>query len=423
MQLLSLLNSEWAMRPQEFEVFYKSLIDISQCATAAELESFGDVPTAPAGYSVDDGVAEIQISGPLMKEVPAILRFFGMQATGYSEIQGAIQGALTDPQVSSIVLNIDSPGGSLSGIHDVADTINAARTLKPVVAHTSGLMASAAYWLGSQADVITATRGGEVGSIGVYSVLHDTSQAAEDAGVKVHVVRSADLKGIGIPGDEVTEEQLESVQANIDAAAKMFSEDIHRGRPEMDVSSVATGETWFAEEAKTLGLIDEVVGVAETSAPVSEDTGDAAPQSKVNSMEIEELKKELYELRALTESMQAEKHALVEERKKALISAACDEGRVTPPMKHSVDSFAHACGDDVDAVASFLAGLAVQLREEPVGVVHDAAEQASKPAMTVSESELCRKFGISADSYIQNGNTKTFSVMAIANAALQVGGK
>ena len=95
------------------------------------------------------------------------------------------------------MLHVDSPGGHVAGVQALADTIFQARKLKPLHAHIEDLGASAAYWLASQANTVTANSTAEVGSIGTMAVVHDSSGAAAKAGIKVYVVSSAPAAGIG----------------------------------------------------------------------------------------------------------------------------------------------------------------------------------------------------------------------------------
>ena len=119
------------------------------------------------------------------------------------------------------------------------------------------------YWLASQAHEITAEPTAEVGCIGTMAVLHDLSQMAAQDGIKVHVVTSkgATHKGVGVPGTEITEEQLQDVQERVDAVNDFFVSSIARGRgiAKRDAQSLADGRVHIAATAKSLGLVDRVM--------------------------------------------------------------------------------------------------------------------------------------------------------------------
>jgi len=244
----------WAMEPRRLEALL---------AKAEELN--GQIPNVEARdrlskTELKGSTAYISVKGALMKSVPRWMSYWGIDATSYQDIKTDIEAAVLDKRVESIVLDIESPGGQVAGIHDAADAIFEARKTKPVKAYIEDLCASAAYWLAAQADEIVASQDAMVGSIGVYSVHIDSSARAEKQGFKVHVVRSGDHKGMGIPGDEITEGQIASAQRIVDGLAESFMSAVGRGRglERADVQLRATGEVWLAQRAVELGLVDRV---------------------------------------------------------------------------------------------------------------------------------------------------------------------
>ena len=212
--------------------------------------------TDPESLSfVDNGIGYVSLQGVLMRQQSSL----GM-GTSTVVAQRAIRTMAADESVRSIVLLIDSPGGTVSGTVELGQEV--ARTVaagKPVYAVVDGMCCSGAYWVASQASEITATPSSKIGSIGVYMVLKDSSEAYAAAGVKVHIVKAGDFKATGEPGTEVTNDQLASIQTNIiDPTYKMFTEVVQRGRrmTREQVASVATGEYWQTAQAIQLGLVD-----------------------------------------------------------------------------------------------------------------------------------------------------------------------
>ncbi|MFB8830271.1 S49 family peptidase [Azotobacter sp. CWF10] len=112
-----------------------------------------------------DGVAVIPVVGPIMRYANLFTRISG--ATSTQELATDLRIALDDPQVKTIVLNIDSPGGEATGINELADMVYAARTRKPIKAYVGGTGASAAYWIASAAGEVVVDDTALVGSIGV----------------------------------------------------------------------------------------------------------------------------------------------------------------------------------------------------------------------------------------------------------------
>ncbi len=245
----------WAMEPKSLNALILQMSEIDHTPLAAV--SIG----APAAtLQVDKGVARISIRGVLMDDVPAIFRWFGIQATSYGDIRDLISQALGDDKIKSIVLDVDSPGGVVGSVLETADVIVKARDQKKITAEVGGVAASSAYWLMSQAKKITAGPNSAVGSIGIYTVFADFSKAAEIEGVVVHVIRSGDLKGMGVTGAAISAEQIAAMQEYVDGIAANLIKSVANGRglPLAEVKALATGQLWIAKKAKSLGLVDSI---------------------------------------------------------------------------------------------------------------------------------------------------------------------
>jgi signal peptide peptidase SppA len=245
------------MEPNALRAFMSTMAN-GDWRAAGNLVSDDAKPDDAPPYDIENGVAHIRISGVLMPSVPWIMRAFGIDATGYDDICEACRLAAADPAVDSVCLDIDSPGGSVSGVHSTADAVDKLDEEKTVTARVTGMCASAGYWIAAKASKITADRGSMIGSIGVYSVVQDLSVAAANAGVKVHVISSSELKGAGVPGSQITDAQIADMQRMIDAFSADFVQDVAdgRGKSIADILPSATGQVWMANEAQERGLID-----------------------------------------------------------------------------------------------------------------------------------------------------------------------
>jgi signal peptide peptidase SppA len=215
---------------------------------------------AAAGYDVakvgKETVAVVTLTGVLMKSVPSM-----QQGTSTIEARRAIRKAADDPDVSAILLAIESPGGTVSGTFDLAADIKAAAKKKPVWAQIEDLGASAAYAAASQADKIFANNAtAEVGSIGTVMAVYDLSGQAEKEGIKTLVFKTGPIKGAGIPGSVITEEQQAHFQARVDEAQKSFDAAVQKGRGLTDkqLADVKTGGVFGATEALSRKLIDGI---------------------------------------------------------------------------------------------------------------------------------------------------------------------
>lgn len=216
-----------------------------------------DAPSKP--YTINrNGIATIGLSGPLMKQVASL-------QAGSSTVMArrAIRQAGNDSEVLGIMLRIDSPGGTVSGTYDLADDVAAVNQKKPVHAYIEDLGASAAYAVASQAGRLTANRNALVGSIGTYAAVRDYSQLFAREGVKVHVIRAGAAKGAGMPGTEITADQLAEIQREINALQEQFDATVARGRKmSLDqVKQLADGRVHVGTSAQQLGLLDGVESV------------------------------------------------------------------------------------------------------------------------------------------------------------------
>ncbi len=205
--------------------------------------------------TVQEGIAIINLSGPMMKHASS---FSSSCSTAVARQK--VREYAADPNILGIMLKIDSPGGTVAGTKELADAIKQASAVKPTLAYCSDLCASAAYWVASQCQSIEANDTALVGSIGTYCVVQDSSAAAAEAGVKVHVIRAGSFKGVGTPGTEITEEHLADSQLLINGINTFFVDAVSNGRQmAMDsVSSLADGRIHLAATAQSVGLIDRV---------------------------------------------------------------------------------------------------------------------------------------------------------------------
>jgi signal peptide peptidase SppA len=182
--------------------------------------------------------------------------------TDYSAIRQNVKRQLADPSVKNIDLIIDSPGGSVLGLPETADVIHAANRIKPVRAFVSGIAASAAYWLASQASTITLTPSGEVGSVGVLDLHADISKALESSGVKITAVVSDPKKVERAPFTALTDDARAHMQSGVNAWYGDFLSAVKRGRGLRAVTSgnFGGGRMLNSRDAWSLGMVDFIGG-------------------------------------------------------------------------------------------------------------------------------------------------------------------
>lgn len=216
-----------------------------------------------------EGVALISMAGPMMKGES---KYGGVSTI---QIRRAIRAADADERVGAIMLLIDSPGGHVAGTQELADEVRAAR--KPIYAHGEDLLASAAYWISSAADRVTANATAEVGSIGTVAVVEDTSGLKEARGVTVHVVSTGAYKGAFVDGAPVEEAHLRDLRERVERLNQFFLGAIETGRGLRGkrLEAVSDGRVFGAAQAVDLGLIDAVSSTDEAVAAVAAEVAQA----------------------------------------------------------------------------------------------------------------------------------------------------
>lgn len=254
--VLAELKAEyWVMEDHHLEQLFFEIAS-QQTAPPADVE----IAVKENPMRIDGASAYVPIKGVLMRKLPAAFAWWGIEGTSYETIAGQISQAMADRNIREIILEVDSPGGTVPGVAETAEIIREARKKKTVRAVIDDLGASGAYWLASQADHIEIVKNGMAGSIGVFSVYLDRSAMAEKLGIKVIVIKSGEHKGMGVPGAQITENQIAAVQEIIDGIAGNFIADVAAGRRQKkeQVAEWATGKLWLADKAAAIGIIDSV---------------------------------------------------------------------------------------------------------------------------------------------------------------------
>jgi len=170
-----------------------------------------------------------------------------------------IEESAKDESISGVILDIDSPGGMVSGGVELSAAVAALDKVKPVYAYTSGMAASLGYHIASRARKIGASRGAQVGSIGTVISWIDVTERLKAMGLQpvTFVSAGADLKRAGSPGTEMTKGQSAYFQSRVDAAAAEFHAAVAEKRGALPAEAKRGGMYWAAQ-AKESGLIDFV---------------------------------------------------------------------------------------------------------------------------------------------------------------------
>ncbi len=213
------------------------------------------------------GVGVLPIRGTIAHRMGAMDESSGGIST--ERLSGMLAQLMADESVGTILLDVDSPGGVVSGVSEFAAQVFEARGrgTKRIVANVNALCGSAAYWIASQAHEIVSIPSGKTGSIGIFTAHADISEKLAKEGVKITTISAGKHKVEGQPFQPMTDEFRAHVQAQVDDAYAQFIKDVARGRgvsPADVRGGFGQGRVLGARDAKAAGLIDRIATADET---------------------------------------------------------------------------------------------------------------------------------------------------------------
>lgn len=231
-------------------------------------------------------VALVPLYGVMTQRADWFTEMSGMSST--ETVGRAIDEAVADPSVEAIVLDIDSPGGSVYGVQELADKVAAATTTKKVIAVANSTAASGAYYVASQASEFVVTPSGDVGSIGVFVMHVDRSEEMKASGRTVSFVSAGDLKTAVTP------------YKPLDATAQAYLQEYVRGTYDQFVRAVAKGRNVsqakvregfgkggmvLAHDAVKEGMADKVQSLEQVLARYGVRVADVLPTAQASDVE------------------------------------------------------------------------------------------------------------------------------------------
>lgn len=198
--------------------------------------------------------ARVPITGIIGKHLSRLETMCG--GCDLAFFQKGLEQAMADRMIETIVLDINSPGGTVIGVTEFAAMVRRAREVKPVIAFTETLMCSAAMWIGAQAEMIVATPSARVGSIGVYRTWLDDTVANEMEGMKRELFEAGKHKAAGLR--PITEEERGMFQAEVDKIHADFKDAVRLFRPQVPDEAME-GLVYWGDDAQKMGLVDAFV--------------------------------------------------------------------------------------------------------------------------------------------------------------------
>lgn len=244
----------WLGTSQSFEVVEQAAINV--------LAKYGDkVNEQPQAQllTVQGNVGIINIRGSLVNGSAGWMSYFGV--TGYADIREALVAAIQSPDVNAILLNIDSGGGAVAGVHETAQLIARVDKIKPVISYTGGTEASAALWLGSSARKSYTAETALSGSLGIIMVHAERSKQLEQDGVKVTVIRAGSEKAAANSYEPLSASAKKALE---DKAQSLYDVFLGHVAAQRNLSNTVAdtkfgqGREFIGKDAVAAGLMDEV---------------------------------------------------------------------------------------------------------------------------------------------------------------------
>jgi capsid assembly protease len=245
--------------------------DIELAARRGELEAVRSDKSEYASLAMParrGKVGVIDVHGPIVPNLTlaSYITSFVRGGTILETFSAALLGLAEDESCESIVLHFDSPGGQVSGVAEAAELIASVSESKPVYGYASGMMCSAAYWMGSACRKIVASPTAEIGSIGCVMVVMDDTEFMKKLGIQQRVFKSGvSPKKWGDPFDasnpDAAEQAASDIQATVDAIGDAFVSQVAANRRvsrKKVVSEFGQGGTMLGAEAARVGMVDSV---------------------------------------------------------------------------------------------------------------------------------------------------------------------
>jgi ClpP class serine protease len=281
--LAAVYGSVWAVRPETLAAITATLKEAaagkriqapgarkSRADDSPDLDPDDVTPDGPVSepyFVTTAGTAVITVSGIIGKHLSG----FEMACGGYclDQLDVHLATAANDLRVDRVLLYLDSPGGTATGVPEAAARV--ALFPKPLVAYTDSQAASAAYWLMVGAMEIWIAPSADVGSIGVYAALVDESTAWAQDGLKMELMKAGEHKAAGIPGLPLAPADRALIQGQVDDIYAEFTAAVLEARPRATPGTMQ-GQTFRGQRALAAGLADHIVSSLDEAVSLFEST-------------------------------------------------------------------------------------------------------------------------------------------------------
>lgn len=292
------LSTPWAMLPERLAAVAAVIHRWSDGVKYSADEIRAVVGEAPSvaeqrrerNAAQPGAVAVLPLLGIISNRIHQVQDISGPGGTSTEGFARMFRQAVNEPAIGAIVIDVDSPGGSVYGVAELADEIYAARGKKKVVAVANSLAASAAYWIASAAEEFVVTPGGEAGSIGVYTAHEDWSKFLDAKGIKTTLVSAGQFKTEGNPYEPLSDEAVTAIQGRVNEYYDMFVKAVakYRGVKPGDVrDGYGQARVVGAKEAVALNMADRIETLDETIIRLSNSKRAQSPRRSAASLSLE----------------------------------------------------------------------------------------------------------------------------------------
>lgn len=268
--IMSAVRSQvWAIDPNKLEAIMAFLALKAQghdadASVIAQLHGAAEIQAARAkkvSQASNGSVAVLPVYGLILHRGSSMGDVSGPAATSTVKLLQQFKQAVNDPGVQAIVFDIDSPGGTVEGVDELASEIRAAKGKKQTIAVSNKQCASAAYYIASACDEIVASPSSTTGSVGVYCAHEDASKYLENLGVKVSLIKFGENKAEGNPYEPLSDSARGHMQEMVDNFGNMFEKAVAKGRKVSQATvhdSFGQGLSFGAAKAVKIGMVDSV---------------------------------------------------------------------------------------------------------------------------------------------------------------------
>jgi signal peptide peptidase SppA len=278
--LMQILGEPWAILPA-------ALLSLAECGFASCATGPAAVQTKPALLRRDPGAAAvIPVRGIITNRESLRQQLFG--GTSIERLTQQFRRALADRSVKAIVFDVDSPGGEVAGIPELADEIFRSNGKKKIIAVANSSAVAGAFWLASVAGELVVAPSGELGSIGIAAAHEDLSKALENEGVKVTLISAGKYKVDGNDVEPLSHSARQDMQSKVDEYHAWFVNDVARGRGASVArvrSGFGEGRSVLARKAVAMGMADRVATLDQVLAELRSGRNDSDLRALANRRE------------------------------------------------------------------------------------------------------------------------------------------